>query len=132
VTEPSLAQLAIPPSLTEPSRAGSARLVSSPSARDLALGKYFLKIKKLLCRVPRIWHSAKLSLSSVCRQALGKGFKKKCAECHTASTRQRCLCRVSFLDTRQSTFLFCLFSQPNFLWYVPTLCRPTCIICGQL
>jgi hypothetical protein len=42
------------------------------------------------------------------------------------------LCRVSSLDTRQSTFLFFLFSQPKFLWYVPTLYRPTCTILRQL
>jgi hypothetical protein len=50
-----------------------------------------------------------------------------------ADTRQRCLfteCQI--LDTRQSIFLFFRFCPPNFLWYVPTLCRPACIICGQL
>jgi hypothetical protein len=35
------------------------------------------------------------------------------------------LCRVSYVDTRQSIFLFFLFLSPNFLWYVPTLCRST-------
>jgi hypothetical protein len=45
---------------------------------------------------------------------------------------KRLLCRVSSLDTRQSIFLFFRFCLPNFLWYVPTLCIPTCIICGQL
>jgi hypothetical protein len=29
-------------------------------------------------------------------------------------------------------FLFFLFFQPNLLWYVPTLCRPTCTILAQL
>jgi hypothetical protein len=58
--------------------------------------------KSLLCRVPNIWHSTKDSLPSV--------FSR-----HSA--------KYIFI------FLFCL---PNFLWYVPTLCRPTCIICGQL
>jgi hypothetical protein len=53
-------------------------------------------------------------------------------ECFTCDTRHFMLCRVPFLNTRQSTFLFFLFSQPNFLWYVPTLCRPTCTILAQL
>jgi hypothetical protein len=44
------------------------------------------------------------------------------AECFTSDTRQSMLCQVPCFDTRQSTFLFFLFSQPNFLWYVPTLC----------
>jgi hypothetical protein len=45
---------------------------SLPSARDLALDKVFFKLKKLLCRVPRIWHSAKTSLPSAYWQTLGK------------------------------------------------------------
>jgi hypothetical protein len=54
------------------------------------------------------------------------------AECQILGTRQRTLYRVSSVDTRQSIFLFFKFCPPNFLWYVPTLCRPTCIIYGQL
>jgi hypothetical protein len=54
------------------------------------------------------------------------------AESQISGTRQRPLYRVSSLDTRQSIFLFFKFWQPNFLWYVPTLCRPTCTILGQL
>jgi hypothetical protein len=56
------------------------------------------------------------SLSSAMQLALGKG---SFAECLIQT-----LGKVYFYF-----FLFCL---PNFLWYVPTLCRPTCIICGQL
>jgi hypothetical protein len=45
---------------------GAARWVryftSLPSACDLALDKFFLKFKNLLCRVPRIWHSTKTGL----------------------------------------------------------------------
>jgi hypothetical protein len=77
------------------------------------------------------WHSAKTSLPSVkhsAKGALGKGPSTAVpkltavslcqeptagtrqrgffAECHTSSTRQRTLCRVSSLDTRQSIFLF--------------------------
>jgi hypothetical protein len=53
------------------------------------------------------------------------------AECPPFDTRQSKLCRVPQLDTRRSIFLFFLFCQPNFLWYIPTLCRPTCTILGQ-
>jgi hypothetical protein len=52
------------------------------------------------------------------------------AECHIYGAWQRTLCRVSYKDTRQSILLFFRFCLPNFLWYVPTLCIPTCIICG--
>jgi hypothetical protein len=66
-----------------------------PSARDLALGKDFFKILKY-------------SLSSAHSAALGKYTLQFFVECQPAGTRQRLLCRVSFLDTRQSTFLFFL------------------------
>jgi hypothetical protein len=72
----------------------------------------------------------KLTAVSLCREPTA-GTRQRggfAAECHIVGTRQRRLCRVSSLDTRHSIFLFCL---PKFLWYVPTLCRPTCIICGQ-
>jgi hypothetical protein len=86
---------------------------SLPSARDLALGKDFLKILKY-------------SLLSARSLALGKDVFAECPLSKTrqrffyyslpsvpwADTRQRPLCRVSFLDTRQSTFF--LFSQPFF------------------
>jgi hypothetical protein len=60
--------------------------------------------------------SGRQSLPSVKYLALGK----------------KSLCRVSSVDTRQSIFLFFLFWSPNFLWYVPTLCRHTCTILRQL
>jgi hypothetical protein len=48
----------------------------------------------------------KLTAVSLCREPMAgtrqRGFF---AECHTSSTRQRTLCRVSSLDTRQSIFL---------------------------
>jgi hypothetical protein len=75
----------------------------------------------------------KLTTVSLCREpTVGTRQRVFFAECHIVGTRQRKLCRVSSLDTRQSIFLFFLFCLLNFLWYVPTLCRPTCIICGQL
>jgi hypothetical protein len=102
-------------------------------------------------------HSAKTCLPSVkhsAKEALGKGPSaavpkltavSRCrvpgvgtrqrgffAECHIYGTRHMNHCRVSYKDTRQSILLFFRFCLPNFLWYVPTLCIPTCIICGKL
>jgi hypothetical protein len=56
------------------------------------------------------------SLPSVNRLTLGRACF---AECH-------------FWTLGKVYFLFFFFSQPKFLWYVPTLCRPTCIILAQL
>jgi hypothetical protein len=75
----------------------------------------------------------KLTVVNLCRgPVVGTRPRGFFAECQPAGTRQRPLYRVSFLGTRQSIFLFFKFWQPNFLWYVPTLCRPTCTILGQL
>jgi hypothetical protein len=97
-------------------------------------------------RFPSVKHSAKAALGkgpsaavpklttvSLCREPwVGTRQRVFFAECQLVGTRQRTLCRVSSLDTRQSIFLFFLFCLLKFLWYVPTLCKPTCIICGQL
>jgi hypothetical protein len=62
--------------------------------------------------VPSAGHSAQADTRQrlVCRvSTLGKGGSRQrvfFAECHTSSSRQRPLCRVSSLDTRQSIFLF--------------------------
>jgi hypothetical protein len=77
-------------------------------------------------------HSAKVALGKGPSVAFPKLTAVSLYREPRVGTRQRTLCRVSSLDTRQSTFVFFLFWPPNFLWYVPTLCRPTCIICGQL
>jgi hypothetical protein len=96
--------------------------------------------------LPSVKHSAKKALSkgpsavvlkltavSLCREprtdTRQRGFFVKC---QILDTRQRRLCRVSSIDTRQTIFLFFTFWPPNFLWYVPTLYRPTCTILGQL
>jgi hypothetical protein len=97
-------------------------------------------------RLPSVKHSAKVALGkgpsaavpkltavSLCREPrVGTRQRVFFAECQLLGTQQRTLCRVSSLDTRQSIFLFFSFCLSNFLWYVPTLCSPTCIICGQL
>jgi hypothetical protein len=125
-----------------------------------AIGKVRLSVTSLFteCRTLGTGHhSAKTCLPSVkhsAKAALGKGPSAALlklttvnlcqeptigtrqsgffVECQIFGTRQRTLCRVSSQGTRQSIFLFFRFCLPNFLWYVPTLCRHTCIICGQL
>jgi hypothetical protein len=75
----------------------------------------------------------KLTAVSLCREPMtGTRLKGFFAECQILGTRQRRLCRVSSINTRQTIFLFFTFWPPNFLWYVPTLCTPTCTILGQL
>jgi hypothetical protein len=66
-----------------------------------------------LCRGPKAALDKAYFLPSVKYLALGKED----------------LYQVSSINTWQSIFLFW---PPNFLWYVPTLCRPTCTILGQL
>jgi hypothetical protein len=54
------------------------------------------------------------------------------AECQITGTRQRVsLPSVLCGHSAKHIFIF-LFWPPNFLWYVPTLYRPTCTILGQL
>jgi hypothetical protein len=115
-----------------------------PSA---ALGKVLRSVKSLFteCRtLGTAKHSAKTALPSVkhsANMALGKGplaavyswRPSVFAECQISGTQQReslpsVLCRHS----AKHFFIFFLFWSPNFLWYVPTLCRPTCTILGQL
>jgi hypothetical protein len=82
--------------------------------------------------LPRVKHSAKMALGKGPLAAVYSWRPSVVADWQILGTRQRTLCRVSFLDTQQSVFLFFLFWLPKFLWYVSTLCRPICIICGQL
>ena len=109
--------------------------------RTLGIGPHSAKI----C-LPSVKHSAKkalgkgpsaavlkLTVVSLCREPKpGTRQRGFFAECQVLGTRQRTLYRVSSIDTRQTIFLFFSFWSPNFLWYVPTLCRPTCTILGQL
>jgi hypothetical protein len=75
----------------------------------------------------------KLTAVSLCREPKpGTRQRGFFAECRILGTRQRTLYQVSSIDTRQTIFLFFTFWPPNFLCYVPTLCRPTCTILGQL
>jgi hypothetical protein len=112
-----------------------------------ALGKVRISAKSLFTECWTLGtgpHSAKTSLPSVkhtVKEALDKGPSAAVPKLTTVSlcreptvdTRQRVFfAECHPVGTRQSIFLFFLFYLPNFLWYVPTLCRPTCIICGQL
>jgi hypothetical protein len=79
--------------------------------------------------------SGHLQLTSVslCREPpAGTRQSRFFAECHIAGTRQReSLSSVSCGHSAKHICIF-LFWPRNFLWYVPTLCRPTCTILGQL
>jgi hypothetical protein len=99
--------------------------------------------RKSLCRVPNREHSTKIFLikkyilPSAPDPALGKDLF---AECPLTCTRQSMslefLPSASRLAFGKEHFVKChcvtlgkiyfLFCQPNFLWYVATLCRPTC------
>jgi hypothetical protein len=52
------------------------------------------------------------------------------AKCQAFTLSKISFCRVSFLETWQSIFVFFFF--PNFLWCVPTVYRPICSILAQL
>jgi hypothetical protein len=74
-----------------------------------------------------------LTAVSLCR-GLKAGTRQNrfFAECQISGTRQRgSLPSVFCGHSAKHIFIF-LFWPPNFLWYVPTLCRPTCTILGQL
>jgi hypothetical protein len=74
-----------------------------------------------------------LTVVSLCR-GLKAGTRQSLlfAECQISGTRQReSLPSVFCGHSAKHIFIF-LFWPPNFLWYVPTLCRPTCTILGQL
>jgi hypothetical protein len=53
-------------------------------------------------------------------------------ECQISDTRQRKSLPSVFSGHLAKHILIFLFWPPNFLWYVPTLCRPTCTMLGQL
>jgi hypothetical protein len=131
---------------TRQSRLCQAPHSAKPTLPSAALGKVLRSVKILFieCRtlgttkhsaktaLPRVKHSAKMALGKGPLAAVYSWRPSVFAECQILGTRQRTLCRVSYLDTRQSIFLIFLFCLPNFLWYVATLCRPIFIICGQL
>jgi hypothetical protein len=96
------------------------------------LGKDMHSAKKALGKGSSV-AVLKLTAVSLCREPKpGTRQRGFFAECQILGTRQRTLYRVSSIDTRQTIFSFFTFCPPNFLWYVPTLCRPTYTILGQL
>jgi hypothetical protein len=123
---------------------------SLPSAFYRALGKeHFAESRtrqspalgKVL--VYRVWDTrhreilgkdgARQRAVSLCRgPKAGTRQSRFFAECQISGTRQRgSLPSVFCGHSAKHIFIF-LFRPPNFLWYVPTVCRPTCIILGQL
>jgi hypothetical protein len=99
---------------------------------------------QVLCRVPEPLHSQRTYTG------VGKDFF---VECQLTGTRQRlylgffrkimpsatrlALGKALFTEyllwaLGKAYFYFFLFCQTNFLRHVPTLCRPTCTILGQL
>jgi hypothetical protein len=108
-----------------------------------------------LCRVSAIWHSAKLFFnlkihfvecprsdtqeSSLCRVPSNRHstkivlifFKILCHVSHGRHSAKNVSPSVLFWHSATYIFIF-FFSQPNFLWFVPTLCIPTCSILAQL
>jgi hypothetical protein len=79
--------------------------------------------------------SGRLQLTSVslCRgPPAGTRQSRFFAECHIAGTRQRESLPSVFCGHSAKKICIFLFWPPNFLWYVPTLYRPTCTILGQL
>jgi hypothetical protein len=106
-----------------------------PSARDLSLGKDFFNLKiyfvecpesstwqRFLYRVPADKHSTKSLLI----------FKNiMCLVSLTRHSTNYALLSVYLGHLAKYIFIF-LFSQPNFLWFVATLCKLTCSILAQL
>jgi hypothetical protein len=106
---------------------------SLPSAHDAALSKDFFIFKicfaecqigdtrqrRLLCRVPLRGTRQRLIYTSLPSATQGHSAK------HTLPS-------VNQLTLGKVHLYFFLFWAPNFLWYVSKLCRPTCIILGQL
>jgi hypothetical protein len=83
--------------------------------------------------LPSIKHSANVTLGKGPSAAVIKLTAVSLCRGPRIDTRQRgFFAECQIFDTRQSIFLFFRFCPPNFLWYVPTLCRPTCTILGQL
>jgi hypothetical protein len=76
----------------------------------------------------------RLTFASLCRgPQAGTRQNRFFIECQIASTRQRkSLPSVFCGHSANHICIFFLFWPPNFLWYVPTLCRPTCTILRQL
>jgi hypothetical protein len=79
--------------------------------------------------------SGRLQLTSVrlCRgPQSGTRQSRFFAECQISDTRQRMSLPSVFSGHSSKHIYLFLFWPPNFLWYVPTLYRPTCTILGQL
>jgi hypothetical protein len=97
--------------------------------------KISFNLKHILCLVPWIWHSPKYSLPSAHWQVLGKdclNFKKNSLLIVPRQTLDKECFAECLPLTLDKIFLFFYFYPPNFLWCVPTVCRPTYSILTQL
>jgi hypothetical protein len=66
---------------------------------------------------------------SICRgPKVGTRQSRFFAECQISGTLQRVSLPSVFCGHSAKHIFIFLFSQRNFLWYVSTLCRPTCTI----
>jgi hypothetical protein len=100
--------------------------------------------KGLIYRVRDTRHSQALAKNCFAEsQALGKDGSRQRAVSGRLQLTAVSLYRVSNIwHSAKRVFAECpmrhsakhifLFWSPNFLWYVPTLCRPICTILGQL
>jgi hypothetical protein len=112
-----------------------------PSA---AFGKVLLSVTIVFTKSRTLGtkiHSAKCSLPSAkhsTKTTLGKGPSAAVYSWRPltfAERRDLALGRAYFVECYVWTLgkiYFYFLSQPNFLWYVSTLCRPTCTILAQL
>jgi hypothetical protein len=101
---------------------------AKPTLPRVALGKVLHSVKILFTEwrtlgtakhsakttLPRVKHSAKMALGKGPLAAVYSWRLSVFAECQILGTRQRTLCRVSSLDTRQSIFLFFYFVSQTF------------------
>jgi hypothetical protein len=90
------------------------------------------RLSHFLCRVPAIRHSAKAALPSARCTALGKVlFFILCRVSKGRHSAKPPLPSANCATLGKVYFIFFIW-QPNFLWCVPTLFRPTSTILVQL
>jgi hypothetical protein len=114
-------------------RAGGLVTFFAECPRSGTRQNFFLKFKNKLCRVSDRGHSVKTALPSASCTALGKAmFYRLCRVPTDRHSAKPSLPSASWTALDKVYFIFFYFWQPNFLWCVPTLCRPTSTILLQL
>jgi hypothetical protein len=97
--------------------------ISLPSAKHSA--------KAVLGKGPSAAVYNRRSLAFAERQALALGKEASLPSVNRLTLGKECFAEC-YSWTLGKVFFSFFFSQPNFLWYVLTLCRPTCTILAQL